>query len=71
MGAKAPFFMVKIAQSKKNANLIKQPQVGQNNCSGFLLSELISLMTSVKADAPEAKLNATSISDGAGGRILL
>ena len=35
------------------------------------LCEIINLMFSVELDSPEAELNATTISDGNGGRILL
>lgn len=33
--------------------------------------ELVTLMLSVDIDSPEAELNATSVSDGKGGRIRL
>ena len=38
---------------------------------GNKIEELVRLLSSVKTDSPEAKINETSISDNNGGRILL
>ena len=45
----------------------KLPPQGEANC----IQEIIELLRSVDIDAPEAELNAISISDNNGGRILL
>ena len=42
----------------------------KNNAESPVYS-LVSLMSLVNLDSPEAELNATTISDGNGGRILL
>lgn len=53
-------------------NIKVKTSIAQN--SGNLvssISELIGLMSTVMLDSPDAELNATTITDGLGGRILL
>ena len=59
--------MNNVYESKKDDQLINQNSIEEGNT----ISQLVKLMNSVDINSPEAKLNATTISDGKGGRILL
>jgi hypothetical protein len=56
----------------KNQPLIQKPNTGQENTpDSAAVMELVKTMCTVDLSDPEATLNATTISDGQGGRILL
>lgn len=57
----APLEPVKSASSGQNVSVEETGRIHR----------LVELMRTVDINSPEAKLNATSISDGKGGRILL
>lgn len=54
-------------QSDQISEPVKQGVFEESNA----IYQLVELMKSVDINTPEAKLNATTISDGKGGRILL
>jgi len=55
----------------KNTQIASKPQAHQGTSPIMSMHEFIETIRMVDLDDPDAKLNATTISDGKGGRILL
>ena len=65
---------MKKREKKKSSVILRTPNPGyaaNPESPNDRVIQLVNLMASVKTDTEEAKLNATTISDNNGGRILL